>query len=94
VGPSKLFLNGNYAYAGEYDLTINTIRPISVPSNSWCSAGAYLPKGTIMNNGGGDGVRGFTMFSTFFSFGVQTFYPLFSPEPLRGSEGSKGRTFT
>lgn len=57
-GPSKLFLpGGGYAYAGEYDLDSNTIRAVSVPSNTWCSAGAYLPDATILNNGGGDGVR-------------------------------------
>ncbi|GAQ86633.1 galactose oxidase [Klebsormidium nitens] len=59
-GPSKLHLSdGTDAYAGEFDLDKNSIRAVSVPSNTWCSAGAYLPDGTILNNGGGDGSGGF-----------------------------------
>ncbi|KAG9284523.1 hypothetical protein G9A89_014127 [Geosiphon pyriformis] len=55
---TQVKLNGKYAYSTEYDLDTNTIRPLSVRTNTFCSAGSYLPNGTLINLGGAEATQG------------------------------------
>ncbi|KAL1921398.1 uncharacterized protein VTP21DRAFT_11114 [Calcarisporiella thermophila] len=51
--PSELtFDDGTYAWASEYDLTTNTARPLRLLTNTFCSAGAFLGNGTLLEMGG------------------------------------------
>ncbi|KAL4584225.1 hypothetical protein LXL04_008817 [Taraxacum kok-saghyz] len=38
----------------EYDIASNTIRPLMVLSNVWCSSGTLMPDGTLVQTGGFD----------------------------------------
>ena len=52
----------SYVYPGtsisvfgtEYNLTSNTIRPLKPLSNTFCSAGAFFPDGTLLNLAGAE----------------------------------------
>ncbi|XP_071701677.1 aldehyde oxidase GLOX-like [Rutidosis leptorrhynchoides] len=35
-----------------YDITSNTFRPLSIRTDTWCSSGAVLPDGTLVQTGG------------------------------------------
>ncbi|KAL1918065.1 uncharacterized protein VTP21DRAFT_3331 [Calcarisporiella thermophila] len=51
--PSELTLDdGTYAWASEYDLIKNEARPLRLTTNSFCSAGAFLENGTLIEMGG------------------------------------------
>ncbi|KAK9766187.1 hypothetical protein K7432_004923 [Basidiobolus ranarum] len=55
---SKLYLpNGDFAWGSEYDLETNTVRPLDLKSNTFCSAGGFLPDGTLINVSGSQGRR-------------------------------------
>lgn len=46
------------AHSLSYDVASNTIRPLVVRSDTWCSSGAVDPSGTLIQTGGfGDGSR-------------------------------------
>ncbi|XP_042035681.1 aldehyde oxidase GLOX1-like [Salvia splendens] len=40
------------AHSVEYDVASNSVRPLTVLSNIWCSSGAVLPDGTLAQTGG------------------------------------------
>ena len=65
-----------YLYAGtklsvfgtEYNLTSNTIRPLQPKSNTFCSAGAFFPNGTLLNLAGAEAgtvLQGFDKLRTY-----------------------------
>ncbi|ORX90448.1 hypothetical protein K493DRAFT_330879 [Basidiobolus meristosporus CBS 931.73] len=55
---SKLYLpSGDFAWGSEYDLETNTVRPLDLKSNTFCSAGGFLPDGTLINVSGSQGRR-------------------------------------
>jgi hypothetical protein len=41
-------------FGTEYNLTSNTIRPLQPKSNTFCSAGAFFPNGTLVNLSGAE----------------------------------------
>ncbi|KAL1199236.1 Aldehyde oxidase GLOX [Cardamine amara subsp. amara] len=43
------------AHSIEYDVASNTIRPLTVQSNTWCSSGAVRPDGVLVQTGGDKG---------------------------------------
>ncbi|KAL3422345.1 WSC domain-containing protein [Phlyctema vagabunda] len=45
-------------FGTEYNLTSNTIRPVKPLSNTFCSAGAFFPNGTLLNMAGAEDARG------------------------------------
>ncbi|KAK0648097.1 glyoxal oxidase N-terminus-domain-containing protein [Cercophora newfieldiana] len=49
---NALHVAGHPAWATAYDLRTNTIRPMDVPTNTFCAAGVLLGDGTILNAGG------------------------------------------
>ncbi|KAL2894683.1 Aldehyde oxidase GLOX1 [Bienertia sinuspersici] len=61
-GPSNLTLTEDQcsrsnlkdctAHSAEYDSITNTFRPLTVQTNNWCSSGATLPNGTLVQTGG------------------------------------------
>lgn len=66
-GPSNISLpNGNCrnnpqdvvskidctAHSIEYDVAMNTVRPLTVQSNTWCSSGSVRPDGVLVQTGG------------------------------------------
>ncbi|KAL5557926.1 hypothetical protein UlMin_034137 [Ulmus minor] len=58
-GPSNLSLpNGNClrndctAHSAEYNVARNTFRALTVQSDVWCSSGALMPDGTLIQTGG------------------------------------------
>ncbi|MED6169790.1 hypothetical protein PIB30_024603 [Stylosanthes scabra] len=52
------------AHSVLYDIATNTIRPLTIQSDTWCSSGAVLPNGTLVQTGGfNDGQRSLRMFS-------------------------------
>ncbi|EOA37691.1 hypothetical protein CARUB_v10012343mg [Capsella rubella] len=66
-GPSNISLpNGNCrnnpndavskidctAHSIEYDVAMNTVRPLTVQSNTWCSSGSVRPDGVLIQTGG------------------------------------------
>ncbi|KAL6982715.1 (methyl)glyoxal oxidase [Sarracenia purpurea var. burkii] len=71
IGKSQIFLPGDKcrvdpkdpvlrtdctAHSVEYDVVANTIRPLMVLTNVWCSSGAVAPDGHLIQTGGyGDG---------------------------------------
>ncbi|CAG8724556.1 1502_t:CDS:2 [Cetraspora pellucida] len=52
--------DGKPTYSVEYDLDTNEIRPLTTLSNTFCSAGSYLPNGTIVNLAGAEAGKGFS----------------------------------
>ncbi|KAI3777480.1 hypothetical protein L1987_47280 [Smallanthus sonchifolius] len=40
------------AHSVEYDVASNTVRPLMVLSNVWCSSGSLMPDGTVTQTGG------------------------------------------
>ncbi|ONK58230.1 uncharacterized protein A4U43_C09F9890 [Asparagus officinalis] len=47
-----------WAHSVEYDISSNTIRPLVLRSDTWCSSGAFLSSGTLLQTGGhGNGIR-------------------------------------
>ncbi|CAN6539277.1 unnamed protein product [Malus baccata var. baccata] len=58
-GPSNLSLpngacvnNDCTAHSAEYDVKTNTVRPLTVLSDVWCSSGAVAPDGRLIQTGG------------------------------------------
>ncbi|KAI3828164.1 hypothetical protein L1987_02261 [Smallanthus sonchifolius] len=46
------------AHSVEYDVVSNSVRPLMVLSNVWCSSGSLMPDGRLVQTGGnGDGER-------------------------------------
>ncbi|KAF5771085.1 putative glyoxal oxidase, galactose oxidase/kelch, beta-propeller [Helianthus annuus] len=46
------------AHSVEYDLVLNTIRPLMVLTDVWCSSGVLTPDGSLVQTGGfNDGER-------------------------------------
>ncbi|XP_008793761.1 aldehyde oxidase GLOX-like [Phoenix dactylifera] len=47
-----------WAHSVEYDIATNTIRPLVIETDTWCSSGAFLGNGTLAQTGGfGNGSR-------------------------------------
>ncbi|KAG9446365.1 hypothetical protein H6P81_012493 [Aristolochia fimbriata] len=47
-----------WAHSVEYDIASNTLRPLTLKTDTWCSSGAFLSHGTLLQTGGNlDGVR-------------------------------------
>lgn len=44
--------DGQYAYSAEYDPMTNEIVPLAYETNAFCSGGAFLANGTLLNIGG------------------------------------------
>ncbi|XP_048444520.1 aldehyde oxidase GLOX1-like [Pyrus x bretschneideri] len=42
------------AHSAEYDVTTNTVRPLTVQSDIWCSSGSVAPNGNLIQTGGYD----------------------------------------
>ncbi|XP_010416450.1 PREDICTED: aldehyde oxidase GLOX-like isoform X1 [Camelina sativa] len=40
------------AHSVEYNVALNSIRPLTVQSNTWCSSGGVTPDGTLLQTGG------------------------------------------
>ncbi|XP_047958091.1 aldehyde oxidase GLOX1-like [Salvia hispanica] len=40
------------AHSVEYDVASNSVRPLTLSTNIWCSSGAVLPDGTLVQTGG------------------------------------------
>jgi len=53
---TQVQINGRDTYSTEYDFDTNQIRPLTTLSNTFCSAGSYLPNGTMLNLGGAEAV--------------------------------------
>ncbi|RIB23884.1 Copper radical oxidase [Gigaspora rosea] len=51
-------LNGKPTYSVEFDLATSEIRPLTTLSNTFCSAGSYLPNGTVVNLAGAEAKQG------------------------------------
>lgn len=52
------------AHSVLYDVVSNTYRPLEVQTDTWCSSGAVLPNGTLVQTGGyNDGERAARMFT-------------------------------
>ncbi|KAL1188155.1 Aldehyde oxidase GLOX [Cardamine amara subsp. amara] len=52
------------AHSVLYDVVSNTFRPLNVQTDTWCSSGAVLPNGTLVQTGGyNDGERAARMFT-------------------------------
>jgi len=49
---NELQVNGHAAWATEYDLRTNKIRPMDIRTNTFCAAGVVLGNGTLLNVGG------------------------------------------
>ncbi|CAJ1960994.1 unnamed protein product [Sphenostylis stenocarpa] len=50
-----------------YDVATNTIRPLMIQTDTWCSSGSVLPNGTLIQTGGyNDGERSIRMFTPCF----------------------------
>lgn len=58
INPEALVSNGRYAYSTLYDLTTNTYRVLNLFTNTFCSAGAYLANGTMVETGGAEDTAG------------------------------------
>ncbi|KAI4354578.1 hypothetical protein L6164_003428 [Bauhinia variegata] len=73
IGPSrKMLLKGHcrtnqhdavlkndcYAHSALFDLQTNSIRPLMILTDTWCSSGQFLPNGTLLQTGGdSDGLK-------------------------------------
>ncbi|XP_058217193.1 aldehyde oxidase GLOX-like [Rhododendron vialii] len=52
------------AHSALLDLGSNTIRPLTIQTDTWCSSGQFLPDGTLLQSGGwNDGSYKFRMFT-------------------------------
>ncbi|KAI8556720.1 hypothetical protein RHMOL_Rhmol05G0276100 [Rhododendron molle] len=51
------------AHSALLDLETNTIRPLTIQTDTWCSSGQFLPDGTLLQSGGWN--DGNTKFRTF-----------------------------
>ncbi|KAJ7126358.1 hypothetical protein O6H91_14G061400 [Diphasiastrum complanatum] len=52
------------AHSVVFDIASNTVRPLFVFTDTWCSSGAFLPNGTLMQTGGDfDGMKKVRYFS-------------------------------
>ncbi|KAK4434589.1 Aldehyde oxidase GLOX [Sesamum alatum] len=40
------------AHSVEYDVASNSVRPLMVLTNTWCSSGIIMPQGTLAQTGG------------------------------------------
>ncbi|RIA87692.1 Copper radical oxidase [Glomus cerebriforme] len=47
--------NGQPAISAEYDIDTDTVRPLDVTSDTFCSAGSWLGNGTLVHTGGDSG---------------------------------------
>ncbi|RIA97260.1 Copper radical oxidase [Glomus cerebriforme] len=47
--------NGQPAVSTEFDIDANTLRPLDVTSDTFCSAGSWLGNGTLVHTGGDNG---------------------------------------
>lgn len=79
IGPSRLKLPNHHcridpgdavlkhdchAHSALLDLHTNRIRPLTILTDTWCSAGQFLPDGTLLQSGGDrDGARKFRKFA-------------------------------
>ncbi|KAM6570939.1 hypothetical protein CsatA_015019 [Cannabis sativa] len=77
VGPSNLSLPNRRcvrrtlndkidctAHSVSYDIISNTVRPLTLHTNTWCSSGFVNPDGTLIQTGGyGDGIRKIRIFT-------------------------------
>ncbi|XP_027068473.1 aldehyde oxidase GLOX [Coffea arabica] len=52
-----------YAHSALLDLTTNSIRPLMILTDTWCSSGQFLPDGTLLSTGGD--LDGFTKIRKF-----------------------------
>ncbi|XP_042508784.1 aldehyde oxidase GLOX-like [Macadamia integrifolia] len=62
--PADTFLKHDCtAHSAEYDVRTNSIRPLMVKTDVWCSSGAVLPDGRLLQTGGfNDGERAIRTF--------------------------------
>ncbi|KAG0485871.1 hypothetical protein HPP92_009753 [Vanilla planifolia] len=44
--------SGCWAHSMDYDVATNTIRPLSIRTDTWCSSGSFLSDGTLEQTGG------------------------------------------
>ncbi|KAJ7542925.1 hypothetical protein O6H91_09G017600 [Diphasiastrum complanatum] len=52
------------AHSVLFDIATNTVRPLFIQTDTWCSSGAFLPNGTLMQTGGDyDGFKKVRYFS-------------------------------
>ncbi|KAI8556736.1 hypothetical protein RHMOL_Rhmol05G0277700 [Rhododendron molle] len=64
IDPNDLALTTDcYAHSALLDLETNTIRPLMILTDTWCSSGQFLPDGTLLHSGGWN--DGNTKFRTF-----------------------------
>ncbi|XP_058215384.1 aldehyde oxidase GLOX-like [Rhododendron vialii] len=64
IDPNDLALTTDcYAHSALLDLETNTIRPLMILTDTWCSSGHFLPDGTLLHSGGWN--DGNTKFRTF-----------------------------
>lgn len=55
------------AHSVLYDVPTNTLRPLMIQTDTWCSSGSVLPNGTLIQTGGyNDGERSIRMFTPCF----------------------------
>lgn len=52
VEANPLMINGHSAWAAEYDLNTDAVRPLNPMSNTFCAAGAFMSNGTLLSTGG------------------------------------------
>lgn len=50
-------INGEYTFSTEFDPKTGKTVPLTVTSNTFCSAGGFLPDGTLVNVGGAEAFR-------------------------------------
>eukprot|EP00249_Psilotum_nudum_P002630 c15746_g1_i2 orf=187-1821(-) len=62
--PNDLALKTDcWAHSIEYDIATNTVRPLEVLTDTWCSSGAFVANGTLVHTGGyNDGARAIRYF--------------------------------
>ncbi|KAL7597532.1 hypothetical protein Lser_V15G21758 [Lactuca serriola] len=54
------------AHSVEYDVASNSVRPLMILTDTWCSSGALMPDGSLMQSGGfNDGERVVRVFKGF-----------------------------
>lgn len=47
-----------YSYSSLYDLSTNTLQPLTIITDTWCSSGQFLSDGTLLQTGGdSDGIK-------------------------------------
>jgi len=44
--------NDCYAHSAEFTPGLNTVRPLSIQTDTWCSSGAFAADGTLVQTGG------------------------------------------